>query len=77
MHLLQAWKKDGAANKCWEKHLSYHIQWQLGVKMRWLHMRDHYPSPLLHMEASMISIMIPYAEDVLIFVGNMIGGETH
>ena len=40
-------------------------------------MRDHCPSPLLHMAASMTLIMIPYAEDVLIVVGNMIGGETH
>ena len=29
------------------------------------------------MAASMILLMIPHAEDVLIFVGNMVGGETH
>ena len=29
------------------------------------------------MAASMISIMIPYAEDVLVFFGSMIRGETH
>ena len=40
-------------------------------------MRDHCSSPLLHMVAIMTLFMIPYAEDVLIFVGNMIGGETH
>ena len=40
-------------------------------------MRDHDPSPLLHMAARMISIMIPYAEYVLIFIGDMIGGEAH
>ena len=39
-------------------------------------MRGHCTSPLIHMEASMTLIMIPYAEDQ-IFVGNMIGGETH
>lgn len=27
VHLLQACKKDGAANKCWDKHFSYHILW--------------------------------------------------
>ena len=40
-------------------------------------MRDPYPSPLLHMAAIMISIMIPYAEDGIIFVGNMVGRKTH
>ena len=55
----------------------YHILWQLGAKLHWLHMRDHCPSPLLHMAASMTLIMIPYAEDVLIFVGSMVVGETH
>ena len=49
----------------------------VGVKLHWLHMRDHYPSPLFYMAASMISIMIPYVEDVLIFVGSMVGGEIH
>ena len=77
IHLLQACKKDGAANKCWGKHLLYHILWKLGVKLHWFHLRDHCPSPLLHMEASMTLIMIPYAEDVLTFVRNVVGGETH
>ena len=40
-------------------------------------MRDHCPSPLLHMAASMTLIVIPYVDDVLIFVGNMIGGKAH
>ena len=40
-------------------------------------MRDHCPSPLLYMEASMVLLMIPHAEDVLIFVGGMVRGETH
>ena len=76
-HLLQACNKDGPANKCWEKHFSYHILWQLGVKICWFHLRDHCPSPLLHMAASMTLIMIPYAEIFLIFVWNMDGGKTH
>ena len=77
LHLLQACKKDGAANKCWGEHLSYHILWQLGGKLHWLHMRDHCPSPLLYMAASMILLMIPHAEDVLIFMGGIFGGEAH
>ena len=77
IHLLQACKKDGAANKCWDKHLSYPILWQLGEKLRWLHMRDHCPSPLLYMAASMTLIMIPYAENVLIFVEDMVGEKKH
>ena len=77
IHLLQAWKKDEAAKKCWGKHFSYHILWQLGVKLCWLHMRDHCPSPLLHMAAIMTLIVIPYVDDVLIVVGDMIGGMTH
>ena len=40
-------------------------------------MWDHFISPLLHMVASMTLIMIPYAEDVITFVGDMVGGETH
>ena len=40
-------------------------------------MRDHCPSTLLHMEASMTLIMIPYVDDVLIIVGDMTGGMTH
>ena len=47
------------------------------AKLRWLHMRDHYPSPLIHMEASMTLIVIPYVDDVLIFFGNMIGVKAH
>ena len=61
IHLLQACKKDGAANKCWGERLSYHILWKLGGKMHWLHMRDHCPSPLLYMEASMILLVIPHS----------------
>ena len=75
-HLLKAFKKDGAASKCWRKHLSSSIPWQLRVKLHWLHMRRHIPSPLSYMVDSMILIMIPHAEDVLI-LGNMVGGETH
>ena len=40
-------------------------------------MRDHCPSPLLYMAAIMILLMIPHAEDVLIFLGGMVGGEAH
>ena len=67
IHLVQACKKDGAASKCWGECFSYHILWQLGGKLRWLHMRDHCPSPLLYMEASMILLMISHVEDGLIF----------
>ena len=43
-----------------------------------MHLRDHFPSPLLlHMAASMTFIMIPYVDDVLIIFGDMIGGMTH
>ena len=35
--------------------------------MHWLHLRDHFPSPLLHMAASMILIMVPYVAVVLIW----------
>ena len=50
---------------------------QLGVKLHWLHLRDHCPSPLLHMATSMMLIMIPFVDVVIIFSGSMIGGETH
>ena len=50
---------------------------QLGVKLCWLQMRNHCPSPVLHMVASMTLIVIPYVDDVLIIVGDMIGGMTH
>ena len=43
----------------------------------WLHLRDHCPSPLLHMETSMVLIMVPYVSFVLISIRSMIGGETH
>ena len=45
--------------------------------MHWLHMRDHFTSPLLYMVASMTLVMIPYAKKVLNFFENMVGGETH
>ena len=77
LHLLQTCKKKWTTNKCGEKHLLYHILWQLGVKLHWLHLRDHCPSPLFHIAASMTLIMIPYAKGVLIFVGNMIGRKTN
>ena len=76
MHLFQAFRRDGAARKCWGRHFSFLILWQLRVKMRWLHMRKHLPSPLSYMAASMILIMIPYVENVLT-LGNMVGGEAH
>ena len=40
-------------------------------------MRDDFPSPLLHMASSMIIIVVPYVGVVLIFIGSMIGRETH
>ena len=42
-----------------------------------LHLRDHFPSPLLHMAVSTTLIVIPYVDDVLIIVGDMIRGMTH
>ena len=40
-------------------------------------MRGHIPSHLSHMETSMIIIMIPQVEYVLIFVGGIVGGDAH
>ena len=58
IYLIQACKKNGVANKWWKGHLLYHPLWKLGENPHWLHMRNHFPSPLLHMEASMTLIMI-------------------
>ena len=40
-------------------------------------MRENIPSYLSHMVASILLIMIPQAEDVLIFVGGIVGGKAH
>ena len=40
-------------------------------------MREHLPSHLSYMAVSMILIMIPQAEDVLILVWGIVGGEAH
>ena len=40
-------------------------------------MREHLPSYLAHMVASMLLLMIPQAEDVLIFVWGIVGGKAH
>ena len=77
IHFLQTCGEIGATNRWLGSHTSSHILMQLAVKLRWLHLRDHFPSPLLHMAASMILNMVPYVDVVLIFVGRMLGGETH
>ena len=45
--------------------------------MHWLQLRDHYPSPLLHMAASMVLLMVPYVSIVPAFMRSMLGRETH
>ena len=45
--------------------------------MHWLQLRDHCPSPLLHMTASRVLIMVPYVDVFFILVGSMIGGMPH
>ena len=40
-------------------------------------MRDHFPSHLLHMAASMILILVPYVAKFSIYVGSMFWRETH
>ena len=77
INFLQACEEIGAARKWLRSHTLCHSLLWLRFKMRWLHLRDHCPSPLLHMVASMILIMIPYVSIVLIFIGIMIRGETH
>ena len=41
-----------------------------------MHIREHLPSHLPYMAASMILILIPYDGNVLI-LWNMVGGEAH
>ena len=45
--------------------------------MRWFHMWDYDPPPVLHMVAYVSLIMIPYIDDVLIIIVGMIGGMMH
>ena len=40
-------------------------------------MREHIPSYLSHMAASILLVMIPQVEYVLIFVGGIVGGKAH
>ena len=77
MYILQAFQRHEAANKCWGRHLSYLVLWQLRIKLCSLHMREHIPSYLSHMAALILLIMIPQAEYVLIFVGGIVGGKAH
>ena len=77
INLLQTCEEIGAASKWWGGHPSFHFLWQLRVKLHWLHLRDHFPSPLLHMAANMILLMVPLVDIAKYFLGSMIGGETH
>ena len=45
--------------------------------MRWFHMWDYDPPPLLHLIVCVSLVLIPYVDDVIIIVGDMIGGMTH
>ena len=60
VHFLHTYEEIGAAGKWLRSHLFYQSLLQLRVKLRWLHLRDHFPCHLLHMEASMIVIFAPY-----------------
>ena len=40
-------------------------------------MWDYDPPPLLHLIVYVSLVLIPYVDDVLISVGDMIGGMTH
>ena len=77
IHFLQNCEEIGAACKWWGGHPSFYFLWQWRVKLRWLHLRDHCPSPLLHMAAIMILLMVPLVDIAIDFLGSMIGGETH
>ena len=77
MYILQEFPRNKETKKCWGRHLSYLFLWQLRIKLCWLHMREHIPSYLSQMAASMLLIIIPQAKYVLIFVGGIVGGKAH
>jgi len=73
-HLLKTCENNMEASKWWGNHLPYHYLRKSGDKLRWFHMWDYDPPPLLHMEDYIYLVLIPYIDDVLIHFMGMIGG---
>ena len=77
IHFLHTYEEIGATCKWLKSHSFYQLLLQLRVKLHWMHFRDHFPSHLLHMAASMILIFSPYGSIVVVFMRSMLGRETH
>ena len=77
IHFLHTYEEIGAAGKWLRSHTFYQSLLQLRVKLCWLHLRDHFPSHLLHMAASMILIFAPYGSNFSVFMRSMLEREAN